>query len=98
MNGEDDVNQQQVADDARLARELAESQARDADVAMRIGRQEENDARFARQLAESQSLDAYPAMRFSGDDDAQLARELRRIAAEGRRGPMNGTATGSRCW
>ena len=101
LNGEDDVNQQQVEDDARLARQLAESQARearDADVAMRIGRQEENDARFARQLAESQSLDAYPAMRFSGDDDAQLARELRRIAAEGRRGPMNGTATGSRCW
>ncbi len=97
LNGEDDVNQQQVADDARLARELAESQARDADLAMRISRQEENDARFARQLADSQSFNAYPAMPFSGDDDAQLARELRRIAAEGRRGPMNGTATGSRC-
>ena len=98
LNGEDDVNQQRVEDDARLARELAESQARDADLAMQISIQEENDARFARQLADNQSFDAYPAIPFRGDDDAQLARELCRIAAEGRRGPMNGTATGSRCW
>jgi len=99
LNGEDDVNQPQVADDARLARELAESQDcdTDANIAMLMSMQEENDARFARQLADSQSLDAYPTMPFSGDDDAQLARELRRIAAECRRGPMNGTATGSRC-